>query len=42
MAKQINGQTWWYVGTDYDDDLVYDIYQNEYGETFYEIVDTLY
>lgn len=42
MAKIVNGETWFYVGTTYDEDLVYDIYQNEQGETFYEVIDTLY
>ena len=42
MSKKINGQVWYYVGTTYDDDLVYDIYENEQGETFYEVVGTLY
>jgi len=42
MSKQINGETWWYVDTIYDDTFVYDIYENERGETFYEIIDTLY
>ena len=42
MTKKINGQVWYYVDTTYDDDLVYDIYENEQGETFYEVVGTLY
>ena len=42
MAKTINGEIWYYVDTICDDDLVYDIYENEQGEHFYEIVDTLY
>lgn len=42
MAKIVNGETWFYVGTTYDDDLVYDIYENKQGETFYEVIDTLY
>lgn len=42
MSKKINGQVWYYVDTTYDDDLVYDIYENEQGETFYEVVGTLY
>lgn len=42
MSKKINGQTWFYVDTAYDEDLVYDIYENELGETFYEVIDTLY
>ena len=42
MSKTINGETWYYVGTTYDEDLVYDIYQNDKDEVFYEVVDTLY
>lgn len=42
MSKKINGETWFYVDTVCDDDLVYDVYENEQGETFYEVIDTLY
>ena len=42
MAKVINGETWFYVDTIYDDDLIYDIYQNDRDEIIYEVVDTLY
>lgn len=42
MAKTINGQTWYYVDTIYDEDFIYDVYENDFGEHFYEIVDTLY
>jgi len=42
MSKKINGETWYWVDTVYDEDLIYDIYQNEQGETFYEVVGTLY
>mgnify|MGYP003324867953 CR=1 FL=1 len=42
MAKQINGETWYYVDTVCDEELIYDIYQNEQGETFYDVVGTLY
>ena len=42
MAKQINGETWYYVDTVCDDELIYDVYQNDNDETFYEIVGTLY
>ena len=42
MSKKINGETWYYVDTTCDDDFVYDVYENEQGETFYEIVETLY
>ena len=42
MAKQINGQTWYYVDTTYDDTFIYDIYENDSGEHIYEVVGTLY
>jgi len=42
MSKTINGQTWWYVDTVCDDDLIYDIYENDLGEHRYEVVGTLY
>lgn len=42
MAKVINGEKWYYVDTVYDDELVYDVYENESGEHFYEVVDSLY
>ena len=42
MSKKINGETWFYVGTTYDEDLVYDIYENTQGEHIYEVIDTLY
>ena len=42
MSKQINGETWWYVDTICDEDMVYDVYQNDRDETIYEPVDTLY
>lgn len=42
MSKRINGEIWYYVDTIYDDDFIYDVYQNDRDETFYEIVDSLY
>lgn len=42
MAKVINGETWFYVDTIYDDDLIYDVYQNDRDEVIYEVVGTLY
>lgn len=42
MSKKINGQTWYWVDTIYDNDFVYDVYENEQGEHIYEIIDTLY
>lgn len=42
MAKVINGETWYWVDTICDDTFVYDVYENELGEHYYEIVDTLY
>ena len=42
MSKKINGETYYYVDTIYDDELIYDVYQNDRDETIYEVVDTLY
>ena len=42
MSIKINGMTWYYVDTVYDDDLVYDIYENELGEHIYKVVCSLY
>ena len=42
MSKKINGETWYYVDTIYDDDLIYDVYENDRDEVIYEVVGTLY
>ena len=42
MSVIRNGETWYYVDTTYDEDMVYDIYENDKGEVFYQVVDTLY
>lgn len=42
MSIKINGMTWYYVDTVYDDDLVYDIYENDLGEHIYKVVCSLY
>lgn len=38
MSKKINGKTYWYVDTQYDDELIYDIYQDNYGNVIRVIV----
>ena len=42
MSKTINGVIWYYVDTICDDDLIYDVYQNDRDEVIYQPVDTLY
>lgn len=42
MAIQYKGRTYYYVDTTYDDDLVYDIYMDEYDNVYYKPIDTLY
>ena len=42
MSKIINGVRYDYVDTIYDEDLVYDVYQNDRDEVNYEVIDTLY
>lgn len=29
MAKRINGRLYWYIGTDFDDDFIFDLYQDD-------------
>lgn len=42
MSKVINGETFYWVDTICDCEIIYDVYQNDNGETFYVPVDTLY
>ena len=42
MSKKINGETWYLVDTICDDDLIYDVYENDRDEVIYEVVGTLY
>lgn len=42
MSKKINGKTYWYVDTQYDDELIYDIYQDKYGNTIRVVVGYIY
>ena len=41
MAVEINGRTYWYVDTVCVDEVVYDIYQDEYDNVVYKAIDTL-
>ena len=40
MPKIINGKKWFWVDTDFDDDFIYDIYEDEYGNQIRRIVGT--
>lgn len=42
MTLIVNGETYYYVDTIYDEDLIYDIYQNDRDQVVYEIVGTMY
>ena len=42
MAKLINGETYYYVDTICDDDLIYDVYENDREEVIYVPIDCLY
>lgn len=35
MSKQINGQTYWWVDTICEDEILYDVYQNDRDEVVY-------
>lgn len=32
MSKRINGKVYWLIDVIYDDDMIYDIYENQSGE----------
>lgn len=41
MAKMIKGRLYWYIGTDYDDEFIYDLYQDdETGKVYKKIIGT--
>lgn len=42
MAIQYKGRTYYYVDTIYDEDLVYDVYEDEYDNVYYKPIDILY
>lgn len=42
MAVKLNGRTYWYVDTVVIDEIIYDIYEDEYGNVHYQVSDTLY
>lgn len=42
MAKVINGKTWYWVDTVCVDEIIYDVYEDEYGNHHYEVSDTLF
>ena len=42
MAVKMNGRTYWYIDTICVDEVVYDVYQDEYDNVFYKQIDTLY
>ena len=38
MSKVINGKVWYWVDTIYDDDFIYDIYEDDFGNQIKRIV----
>lgn len=42
MAIKIQGRTYYYVDTICVDEVIYDVYQDEYDNVFYKQIDTLY
>lgn len=42
MAIKVNGRTYWYVDTICVDEIIYDIYEDDYGNHIYRVSDTLY
>ena len=39
MSKKINGRTYYYVDTIVVDDIIYDVYQDDYDNTIYQPID---
>lgn len=42
MAITIQGRTYYYVDTICVDDIIYDVYQDEYDNVFYKAIDSLW
>jgi len=42
MSVKLNGRTYYYVDTVCIDEIIYDIYEDEYGNIHYQVSDTLY
>lgn len=42
MAKKINGKVYWWVDTTFDDDMIYDIYEDDMGNKIAIPCDTRY
>lgn len=42
MAKKINGKIYFWVDTTYDDDLIYDVYEDRKGHRVLVPIDTRY
>lgn len=42
MTKVINGKTYYYVDTVVIDEMVYDVYEDEYDHAYYHFVKSLW
>lgn len=42
MAVKFNGRTYYYVDTICVDEIIYDVYQDDYDNVIYKVVDTTY
>ena len=42
MAITIQGRTYYYVDTVCVDEVIYDVYEDEYDNVYYQQIDTLY
>ena len=38
MAKRINGRLCLYIGTDFDDDFIFDLYQDQITGKIYKVI----
>lgn len=42
MKTIIKGKVYYYIDTIMEDEIVYDVYEDEYGEIYYKCIDTNY
>lgn len=42
MSVVVKGRTYYYVDTVCIDEIIYDIYEDDYGNQYYQVSDTLY
>ena len=42
MSVKVNGKTYYYVDTICEDEIIYDVYEDDFGNIYYQVADSLY